>query len=169
MPAAYPNLARAAGTTIAISKLAPATHDKAGFDALVDATTPGDATTGFVEIGLVTNMGSIPKPVRGYKDVTTFNGITYKVPGSENMENSELSAVLDITGKGQEAVESVSDGTTICWYRWTMPNGRKKYIAAYTTGVGDNLTGPDDEITTSWTIVPLFDVNGVGTVTSDPA
>lgn len=164
MAAAYPTQAGAAGTKVYITTKAPATHDKAGFNAIPDSTTNTGAD-GFVEIGYMTSLGAIPRPKRNYKEVTTLSGITYKIAQSEKMEDTEMKALLQPENNGQKILEQVGNGTTLCWFKLITPSGRKKYWASYVTGVGDVIEGAEDELSTAWTSVPLFDENGIGPVT----
>lgn len=164
MPAQYPTAAGAAGTKVYITTLAPASHDAAGFNAIADsATHAGD--DGFEEIGYVTDLGTIPRAKRGYQEVTTLSGITYVIPQSAKMAATEMKAMLQPENKGQVILEAVGDGKTLCWFKLVYPSGRKKYWASYVNGVGDVVSGVEDALLIAWESVPLFDENGVGTVT----
>lgn len=76
-----------------------------------------------------------------------------------------MKALLQSADSGQAVLESVGDGTTLCWFKMVTPNERKRYWACYVTGVGDVVEGNDGELSLAWTSVPLFDANGVGPVT----
>lgn len=166
MTATYPQLASGAGTKLSISRLAPAEHDAAGFAGIPEGSA-GDGTDGFEEVGLMLS-GSIPISMRQYKDVQVVsNGVTYKVPGAETVDKVTVQTLLNPTGAGATAIDAVKDGKTIVWFRWALPTGRKTYWAAYVTGVGDVVTGSDDEIATQFEVVPLYDINGVGGVTTN--
>lgn len=164
MPATYNELASAAGTQVYITTKAPASHDTAGFNAIPNSATH-DGTDGFEKIGFVTDIGTVPRPKRDYKGVTTLEGIEYQIPQGQKMDASDMKALLQPADKGQLILEGAGDGKTICWFKMVTPSGRKKYWASYVTGVGDVVEGNEDELSLAWTSIPLFDANGVGPVT----
>lgn len=158
MPVEYPTLATAAGTEIHISTTAPATHNAAGFDAI--------AANSWRRIGLVVNSGGFPKQVREYNNVNLLNGTVLVVPQNETMEALEIETVFQSTDAGQLAVEGVSGGNTVCWLRWTLPNGYKVYAAGYITGYGPSAETSEDYVANTFTFQPIFDVNKAGVVRS---
>ena len=154
MPAEYPQLATAAGTTISISTTAPATHDAAGFEGI----------TGWIEIGAIVNSGGFPRSVREFNDVNLLDGSTLVIPLNETMENIEVEAVYQENDAGQTALEGVADGLTIAWFRWMTPAGTAIYAAGYVTGYGPSAETSEDYVGVTFTIKPIFDVNKVGPV-----
>lgn len=156
MPANYPTLASAAGTTISISLTAPANHDVAGFDGI----------TGWKEIGAVVNSGGFPRQVRSYDDIDLLDGTSLVLPQNERMEPLNVEAVYQGTNPGQVDVASVSGGMTVAWFRWQTPAGRRVYCAGYVTGYGENANTSQDYVAAMFTIRPIFDANKVGVVRS---
>lgn len=156
MPAEYPTLANAAGTTISISETAPATHDTAGFDAVTESA--------WLKIGAVVNSGGFPRAVREFDDVDLLDGGTMVIVQSERMEAVEVEAVYQGSDAGQDAIATASDGQTIRWFRWALPNGTKVYCAGYVTGYGPTAETSADYVSARFTIKPIFDANGVGVV-----
>lgn len=156
MPASYPSLPTAAGTTISISTTAPATHDAAGFTAVAAAS--------WKEIGMVVNGGGFPKTKRDFTEVNLLNGTSIVIPTNQTMEDIEVEAVYQENDAGQAAVEGVSDGKTICWFRWATPAGTKVYAAGYVTNFGPSAETAEDYVATTFTIKPIFDTNKVGPV-----
>lgn len=154
MPATYPQLAIAAGTTISISLVAPSEHDEAGFEAI----------TAWAEIGMVVNSGGFPKAMRDFNDVNLLSGVVLVIPLNETMKNIEVEAVYQETDAGQEAIESVTDGKTVAWFKWETPAGTKVYCAGYVTGYGPSAETSEGYVANTFTIKPIFDVNKVGPV-----
>lgn len=154
MPASYPSLATAAGTTISISTTAPATHTEAGFEAV----------TGWIEIGAVVNGGGFPRAMREFDEVRLLDGSSLVITRGETMDTIEVEAVYQDADAGQIAVEAASDGKTIRWFRWQTPSGLSVYCAAYVTGYAPTAATSDDYVGVTFTIKPIFDVEGVGVV-----
>lgn len=161
MPATYPSLSTAAGTTIAISTTPPATHDKVGFDAIVAGS--------WKVIGAVVNSGGFPKAMREFDDVRLLDGSSLVIARGETMDNIEIEAVYQPGDTGQAAVATVADGKTIAWFKWQTPRGDKVYCAGYVTGYGPSAETADDYVGVQFTIKPLFDTAGKGVVISPAA
>lgn len=158
MPAEYPTLPTAAGTTVSISVTAPASHDVAGFDAIPDLS--------WKEIGLVVNTGGFPVQVRDFSDVNLLNGSVLIIPGNEKMDQINIEAVFQRLDEGQLLAEQASDGKTVIWLRWVLPDGFTVYAAGYITGYGPTASQSTDYVACKFTFVPIFDVNRVGVVRS---
>ena len=158
MPATYPTLATAAGTTIAISTTAPATHTVAGFD--------GIAAGSWRVIGAVVNSGGFPKAVREFDDVRLLDGSGLVITRGETMDTLEVEAVYQPGDTGQQAVATAANGKTVVWFRWVTPAGTKIYCAGYVTGYGPSAETADDYVGVQFTIKPLFDTAGKGVVIS---
>lgn len=158
MPATYPTLATAAGTTIAISTTAPAAHTVAGFD--------GIAAGSWRVIGAVVNSGGFPKAVREFDDIRLLDGSALVIAKGETMEAMEVEAVYQPGDTGQQAVAAASNGKTIVWFKWQLPSGAKVYCAGYVTGYGPSAETSDDYVGVSFTIKPIFDAAGAGVVIS---
>lgn len=154
MPAVYPELASAAGTTLSISTTAPATHDAAGFAAIAAWET----------VGYVVNPGGLPRGVREYEDVDLLDGRSLVIIGSERMETIEVECVYQPGDDGQAAVEAAADGKTVVWFRWRLPMGRDVYAAAYVTGYAPNVEDAGGYVSATFTIKPIYDAEGVGAV-----
>lgn len=92
-----------AGTRYLISPTAPATYDKAGFDAIVD----------WVEVGEVTNAGE----VGGSAELITYDNLTErktkKLKGTINYGSMQLEFGRDKTDAGQQALDSGAYGANI--------------------------------------------------------
>ena len=158
MPVEYPTLATAAGTEIHISTTAPASHDVAGFDGVLEAS--------WLRVGAVVNSGGFPKSTRDFETVNLLDGTSLVIPQNEQMEALEIETVYQPSDAGQNAVEAASNGTTIRWMRWTLPNGHKTYAAGYITGYGPSAESSEDYVASTFTFQPIFDVNKVGVVRS---
>lgn len=154
MPAEYPMLANAAGTTISISATAPATHDTAGFEAV----------TGWLPIGAVVNSGGFPRAVREFDDVDLLDGTSLVIAQNERMEAIEVEAVYQGEDAGQLAIAEAADGRTVRWFRWALPSGTNIYCAGYVTGYGPTAETSADYVSAGFTIKPIFDVNKIGVV-----
>ena len=89
MPATYPQLATAAGTTISISTTAPAEHNETGFEGI----------TTWVEIGQIVNSGGFPKAVRDFNDVNLLSGVVLVIPLNETMETELTDFLESASGK----------------------------------------------------------------------
>lgn len=158
MPASYPSLATAAGTTISISTTAPATHDKSGFDAITN--------TNWKTIGAVVNSGGFPRAVREFDDVRLLDGSSLVITRGETMDTLEVEAVYQPGDTGQQAVAAAANGKTLAWFRWQLPTGTKVYCAAYVTGYAPSAATSDDYVGVTFTIKPIFDATGAGVVIS---
>lgn len=156
MPAIYPTLATAAGTTISITDTPPSDHNAAGFS--------GIAAADWDVIGAVVNSGGFPKAVRQFNDVDLLDGTTLVIPLTERMEDLSVDAVYQGSNSGQQAVAAASDGNTIRWFRWVTPSGLSVYCAGYVTGYGPSANTSQDYVGAMFTIKPIFDVNKVGPV-----
>lgn len=161
MPAVYPELATAAGTTVSISNTAPSNHNEAGF--------VGIAAGSWIPIGAIVNTGGFPRPVRGFDDVNLLDGSVLVIPQSETMADIEVEAVYQGSDAGQLAVAAASDGKTIRWFRWQTPSGLRVFAAGYVTGYAPSANTSTDYVATSFTIKPIFDVNKVGPIRVSPA
>lgn len=160
MPAVYPTLPTAAGTTFSISTTPPASHDAVGFE--------GITNTNWETVGMVINAGGLPRAVRSYSDVSLLDGSVLVIPGNEAMEALEVEAVFQGSDTGQQRVATASDGKTIVWARWVLPSGFKVYAAGYITGYGPTVTTSETHVGCNFTFRPIFDVNKVGAVRVNP-
>lgn len=159
MPAVYPELASAAGTTLSITTTPPASHDATGFSGVSD----------WENVGFVVNPGGLPRGMREYEDVDLLSGRTLVVVGAERMETIEVECVYQPEDLGQATVEESSDGKTIVWLRWRLPMGRDVFCAAYLTGYAPNIDSPTGYVGAMFTVKPIYDVEGIGAVYADVA
>lgn len=151
-------MSTAAGTTIAISTTAPATHNVAGFDAIT--------TANWRVIGAVVNTGGFPKAMREFDDVRLLDGSSLVIARGETMDTLEVEAVYQPGDTGQQAVAAAANGKTLAWFKWTTPAGAKVYCAGYVTGYGPSAETADDYVGVQFTIKPIFDATGAGVVIS---
>lgn len=154
---AYPSVASASGTKLYVTTTAPATHDEAGFEAILS----GD----WDECGYLTS-GGIPKPVRNYSDVKTLDGKVFVVTGTESMADIEFGCVYQPSDAGQTTVSDNSDGVTLLYWKEVLPGAGSEqiYFAGYCTGYAPSFTDIEGHISADFTVKPIFDTAGVGPV-----
>lgn len=137
MPADLSTIFGTAGTILCIATSLPATHDKAGFEALT-----------WKEIGLVSDLGSQGK---------TFNETTFTpaheakvVPRLTSSDNGEKQISYAFTA-GDDAGHAELEGAigTKKAFAEAMPNGKYHYFVAYVKGGPTNLGSVDNVVTKS--------------------
>ena len=162
--ATYPTASAVNGTKFFITTDEPATHDSAGFGAIVDSVL-GDGSDGWVEAGCVVT-GGIPGETRNYSDVTCWGGNSFKVIGSAVLDAVSYALILNPESAGQDLLESLKDGQNMVWVRIELPAkvNLTYYFAAYVSNVRPIMSGSDDAIQLGFDLVAVYDANGIGVV-----
>lgn len=154
----YPELATAAGTRLLVSTTLPATHDGPGFD-----TAKGTATV----VGFVTDPGGFPRAVREFNPTDLLDGRRYYTPTVENMETVTPTFVFQDADPGQIILNDNADGLTLLTFIYDLPGVRNVGVVGYATGYAPNITGPNDPVTATVNIQPVFTAEGQGVVRWD--
>jgi hypothetical protein len=121
----------AAGSTLAISAVAPATKDAAGYGAL-----------SFIEVGGVEKIGAFGatfekvefQPLKGKKE-------KYKGPGDSGALQPSIR--LDSADAGQTLLQTAADDETQKLYsaRVSYPDGAKRFFQTRVFGMPENVDG----------------------------
>lgn len=153
MPATYPTIANASGTTVGVTTSVPGSHDASGFGAL-----------SYTTIGQVVTPGSLPKEFREYTDVDLLDGTTLPVIGPKRMEDLNIETVFQGDDAGQAIIEANADGETELFFEFALPSGDKVYCAGYATNYGPTVDSPTGYVASNFTVKPIFDSAGNGVV-----
>lgn len=151
----YPELATAAGTRLLVSTTLPTTHDGAGFEAV-----KGSATV----IGFITDPGGFPRAVREFNSTDLLDGTRYYTPTVENMETVTPTFVFQDADPGQIILDENADGLTLLTFIYDLPGVRNVGCVGYATGYAPDISGPNDPVTATVNIQPVFEASGVGVI-----
>ena len=157
--AVYPTAGNAAGTMLRVSTTIPATHDAAGFTAIVD----------WVEIGYVTNMGGFPREDVTYGRAQTFNQgeFLYSQPATYPEITPEV--IFQDDDAGQDLIETNADGQTHLSFDYVLPSGRHISIVGYASGYAPTAASPTEPIGATFRIAPVKPVGEDAIVRWTPA
>lgn len=144
----------AAGTTLAISAVLPATFDAAGYGALTPTIIGGLEKIG--AIGAVTNKVEF-QPLNGAKE---------KHKGSTDYGSLQPTLAHDKADAGQIILRTASAPTNHALYAFcaTYPNGDERWFCARVFGYPENIDGADAIIMAAPTIeivTPIVKVDAV--------
>lgn len=152
MPASYPSVASASGTTLAVTASVPDTHDASGFAAL-----------SYTTIGKVLSS-NLPRRTRTSNVKKYLDGTTGRVFGAQEMPEVPVQVTWNSNDAGVTIVRNNDDGATRLFFKWTLPSGDKVYCAGYVTSFGINIDDVEDDVKGEWTIIPEFDATGTGEI-----
>lgn len=158
--AEYPTLATAAGTRLLVSTTLPSTHDAAGFAAI-----KGTATV----VGYVTDAGGFPREVREFGRQELLDGTRFFTPNVADVATVSPTFIFQDTDAGQDLIESNADGLTLLAFIYDLPSAMNVGCVGYATGYAPNVTGPNDPVTATVNIQPVFEASGVAVVRWDDA
>lgn len=142
-----------AGTTIAISAAAPATHNEAGFAALT-----------FTTIGEVTDLGEFGREY----NLVTHNPVgsrgTVKKKGSFNEGSMALQLGLDDDDAGQVLARAASLSDNDYSFEVTLQSGAIRYFRAQVMTFKEGIGGVDSITNASITLELTTTADGEGIV-----
>ena len=157
--ALYPSVANAAGTVLRVSTTLPATHDAAGFQAIVDWT----------EVGYVTEMGGFPREVIEYGRAQTFNQGEFLYAQTPTIPEISPTVIFQDDDAGQDIIEANADGETKLAIEYVLPSGLHVAVVAYVSGYAPTATSPSEPVGATFTIAPLRPSTGAAVIRHTPA
>jgi len=126
----------AAGVTLGISLVPPATFDQVGYDALT-----------FNPVGEVTNIGEFGEEVNLVTHNPLSTKVTEKGKGSRNRGTLNPSMALDQDDAGQSDMETSLEGDGPAWISITLQSGAVFYLEVLVMSFKVNIGGVDDIVT----------------------
>lgn len=130
----------AAGTALAISAAAPATEDKAGYEALA-----------YTEIGQIEKIGAIGATYAKV-EFQPLKGPKQKHKGSVDYGSLQPSLAHDDADAGQTLLRASAESNNLYSFMATYPDGAKRYFRGRTFGYPENTDGADSIIMANPTV-----------------
>lgn len=152
MPAAYSNVANAAGLRFGVTTSVPDSHDTSGFDALTYTAIGGVLST------------SLPRRTRSSSRDEYLDGTSGVVLGTEQMSDLENEVGWDTGDAGQTIIRNNDDGSTRLFWEWILPSTDTIWCAGYVSGFGATVSDSNSSVRGAFTISPQFDTSNVGEV-----
>lgn len=131
----------AAGASLAISLVAPATFDEAGYSALTPKV-----------VGEVTNIGEFGKEFALVTHQPLAERGTSKRKGSYNNGTLSPTMALDPDDAGQIDMETASESDDPAYFQITLQDGTVYWLAGLVMTYRPNVGGVDDVVTATCTV-----------------